>query len=184
MLQSYGKKPKQFLPEALEAMQSYLWPGNVRELENVMERLLILHFGDAEWRPDSDEQRHFDWAMRTMAELGVDLGSVADALEQMHARTADAVEAVERGAMHAAEYTRRSRRLRIAAGGLMLLGAAVILTLTFAPYALMKDARRAAAAYIQVPLAQAVVEAAGGGRIHPTLPVPLAKALSMIASFE
>ncbi len=38
---------------------------------------------------------------------------------------------------------------------MMLIGAAVILALTFAPYALMKDARRAAAAYIQVPLAQA-----------------------------
>src|SRR5215204_1970033 len=37
----------------------------------------------------------------------------------------------------------------------MLVGAAVILALTFAPYALMKDARRAAAAYIQLPLGQA-----------------------------
>jgi D-alanyl-D-alanine carboxypeptidase/D-alanyl-D-alanine-endopeptidase (penicillin-binding protein 4) len=37
---------------------------------------------------------------------------------------------------------------------LMLIGAAAILALTFAPYALMKDARRAAAAYIRVPLAQ------------------------------
>lgn len=38
---------------------------------------------------------------------------------------------------------------------LMVIGAAAILALTFAPYALMKDARRAAAAYIQIPLAQA-----------------------------
>ena len=37
---------------------------------------------------------------------------------------------------------------------MMLLGAAVILALTFAPYALMKDARRAVAAYVQVPLGQ------------------------------
>jgi D-alanyl-D-alanine carboxypeptidase/D-alanyl-D-alanine-endopeptidase (penicillin-binding protein 4) len=37
----------------------------------------------------------------------------------------------------------------------MVIGAAVILALTFAPYALMKDARRAAVAYIQVPLKQA-----------------------------
>ena len=37
----------------------------------------------------------------------------------------------------------------------MLLGAAAILTLTFAPYALMKDARRAAVAYINVPLGRA-----------------------------
>ena len=26
--QAYGKKPKQFLPEAVEEMQSYSWPGN------------------------------------------------------------------------------------------------------------------------------------------------------------
>ncbi|HEX8150215.1 MAG TPA: D-alanyl-D-alanine carboxypeptidase [Pyrinomonadaceae bacterium] len=37
---------------------------------------------------------------------------------------------------------------------LMVIGAAAILALTFAPYALMKDARRAAAAYIQIPLAR------------------------------
>ncbi|MDT5270575.1 MAG: hypothetical protein QOH49_2761 [Acidobacteriota bacterium] len=37
----------------------------------------------------------------------------------------------------------------------MLIGAAAILTLTFAPYALMKDARSAAVAYINVPLSRA-----------------------------
>ena len=37
----------------------------------------------------------------------------------------------------------------------MLVGAAIILALTFAPYALVKDARRAAAAYIEVPLRRA-----------------------------
>lgn len=39
---------------------------------------------------------------------------------------------------------------------MMLSGAAVILALTFAPYALVKDARRAVATYIQVPLGQSV----------------------------
>jgi two-component system nitrogen regulation response regulator NtrX len=42
---AYGKKPKQFLPEAVEAMQSYLWPGNVRELRNTIERVVIMHPG-------------------------------------------------------------------------------------------------------------------------------------------
>lgn len=37
---------------------------------------------------------------------------------------------------------------------MMVVGAAVILALTFAPYALMKDARRAAAAYVHSPLAR------------------------------
>lgn len=83
-------------------------------------------------RAARDEQRHFDWAMRTLSELGVNTGSVADALEQMHARSADAVEAVERGAMHAAESTRRAvisaGPLKLAAAGLMLLGAAAAIT--------------------------------------------------------
>ena len=83
-------------------------------------------------RAARDEQRHFDWAMRALVELGVDASNVADALEQMHARTADAVEAVERGAMLVAESARRglrdSRPLRMVAGGLMLVGAAAIVT--------------------------------------------------------
>src|ERR671912_1501818 len=43
--QSYGKQPKQFLPEAIEDMQSYIWPGNVRELRNTVERVVIMHPG-------------------------------------------------------------------------------------------------------------------------------------------
>jgi two-component system nitrogen regulation response regulator NtrX len=43
--QAYGKKPKQFLPEAVEEMQSYSWPGNVRELRNTVERVVIMHPG-------------------------------------------------------------------------------------------------------------------------------------------
>ncbi|HEX8719858.1 MAG TPA: D-alanyl-D-alanine carboxypeptidase [Pyrinomonadaceae bacterium] len=45
---------------------------------------------------------------------------------------------------------------------LMLIGAAVVLTLTFAPYALVKDARRAVTTYIHVPL--------GGGAQAPSAP--------------
>ena len=42
---AYGKKPKQFLPEAVDAMQTYSWPGNVRELRNTVERVVIMHPG-------------------------------------------------------------------------------------------------------------------------------------------
>ena len=42
---AYGKKLKQFLPEAIEALQSYSWPGNVRELRNTIERVVIMHPG-------------------------------------------------------------------------------------------------------------------------------------------
>ncbi|MGH9901317.1 MAG: sigma-54-dependent transcriptional regulator, partial [Pyrinomonadaceae bacterium] len=40
---AYGKKPKRFEPEAMEALQSYAWPGNVRELRNTVERVVIMH---------------------------------------------------------------------------------------------------------------------------------------------
>src|SRR6266513_729284 len=42
---SYGKKPKQFLPEAFDELQNYSWPGNVRELRNTIERVVIMHPG-------------------------------------------------------------------------------------------------------------------------------------------
>jgi Response regulator containing CheY-like receiver, AAA-type ATPase, and DNA-binding domains len=39
---SYGKRPKEFTPEAIEAMQNYPWLGNVRELKNTIERIVIM----------------------------------------------------------------------------------------------------------------------------------------------
>jgi two-component system nitrogen regulation response regulator NtrX len=39
----YGKRPKEFAPDALDALQSYAWPGNVRELKNTVERVVIMH---------------------------------------------------------------------------------------------------------------------------------------------
>lgn len=38
----YGKRPKQFSAEAVEALQNYEWPGNVRELKNTIERIVIM----------------------------------------------------------------------------------------------------------------------------------------------
>ncbi len=40
---AYGKRPKRFESDAIEAMQSYAWPGNVRELKNTVERVVIMH---------------------------------------------------------------------------------------------------------------------------------------------
>jgi two-component system nitrogen regulation response regulator NtrX len=37
-----GFKPKEFLPGAVQVMQSHSWPGNVRELCNFIERVLIM----------------------------------------------------------------------------------------------------------------------------------------------
>ncbi len=39
---AYGKRPKRFDPDALDAMQGYTWPGNVRELRNTVERVVIM----------------------------------------------------------------------------------------------------------------------------------------------
>jgi two-component system, NtrC family, nitrogen regulation response regulator NtrX len=38
----YGKRPKEFTREAVEAMQNYAWLGNVRELKNTIERIVIM----------------------------------------------------------------------------------------------------------------------------------------------
>lgn len=39
----YGKKPKDFTAQALEALQNSAWLGNVRELRNTVERVVIMH---------------------------------------------------------------------------------------------------------------------------------------------
>lgn len=38
----YGKEPKQFADDAIEALQNHLWLGNVRELKNTIERVVIM----------------------------------------------------------------------------------------------------------------------------------------------
>jgi len=38
----YGKKPKDFQAEAIDALQNYVWLGNVRELRNTIERVVIM----------------------------------------------------------------------------------------------------------------------------------------------
>jgi two-component system, NtrC family, nitrogen regulation response regulator NtrX len=40
---AYGRAPKRFDAEAVEAMRNYSWPGNVRELRNTVERVCIMH---------------------------------------------------------------------------------------------------------------------------------------------
>lgn len=38
----YGKKPKVFSTDAIEALQNYTWLGNIRELRNTIERVIIM----------------------------------------------------------------------------------------------------------------------------------------------
>ena len=46
LAREYGRRPKTFDRDAVEALQRYGWPGNVRELRNLVERLMIMVPGD------------------------------------------------------------------------------------------------------------------------------------------
>lgn len=41
----YGKKPKSFSQDAIDALQNHVWLGNVRELKNTIERVVIMVSG-------------------------------------------------------------------------------------------------------------------------------------------
>jgi DNA-binding NtrC family response regulator len=41
----FGRGPKHFTPDALEALAVCRWPGNVRELEHVVDSIVIMHSG-------------------------------------------------------------------------------------------------------------------------------------------
>jgi two-component system nitrogen regulation response regulator NtrX len=47
LAQNLGLAPVTFTQEAQKALLAYPWPGNVRELRNFLERMLILHSGQA-----------------------------------------------------------------------------------------------------------------------------------------
>ena len=40
---AYGRKPKEFTPQAYGVLMEHTWPGNVRELKNLIERIVILN---------------------------------------------------------------------------------------------------------------------------------------------
>jgi two-component system, NtrC family, nitrogen regulation response regulator NtrX len=40
---TYGRRPREIMDDAVEALMRYSWPGNVRELRNVIERVVIMN---------------------------------------------------------------------------------------------------------------------------------------------
>jgi hypothetical protein len=86
-------------------------------------------------RAAADERRHYDWAVRSLEQLGAERGDrdveATRAFAQVHGRTADAVEAAERGGMRVAEHARRLVRSdpvrTVVTASLAVVGAGVVL---------------------------------------------------------
>jgi hypothetical protein len=86
-------------------------------------------------RAAADERRHYDWAVESLEALGASKDDrdvkATKAFARIHGRTADGVEAVERGAMHLAEHTRRAFRndtvRTVVTAGLAVVGAGVVI---------------------------------------------------------
>jgi two-component system nitrogen regulation response regulator NtrX len=90
MCAEYGRKPKDFSPEAIELLVGQEWPGNVRELRNTIERLVIMSPGHR------IEARHIPApllaasgttaAASDAAPVAEDFPSLADAREEFEKR--------------------------------------------------------------------------------------------------
>jgi hypothetical protein len=85
-------------------------------------------------RAAADEQRHYDWAVRSLEGMGASRDDrdvrATKAFANLHGRTADALEAMERGTMHAAEHGHQAFRRNpvgtVVTAGLALLGIGVV----------------------------------------------------------
>jgi two-component system nitrogen regulation response regulator NtrX len=75
---AYGRKAKEFAPDALALLEDYPWPGNVRELRNLIERIVIMN---PQMRIDA---RHVPLpaSRRTPAETFSSLQEVREAAER------------------------------------------------------------------------------------------------------
>lgn len=96
---------------------------------------LPIEVRDTVKRAALDEQRHYEWAVMSLEQLGADEDDadvqLTKGFKEVHARTADAVEAAERGAMSLAERARRAVKRdpvkTLVTAGLAVVGAGVIL---------------------------------------------------------
>lgn len=66
-----SKKKKKFSPAATQLLQEYSWPGNIRELANIMERLVVMDYGQVvqpeHLMLDTKAIRHRDCALQAEA---------------------------------------------------------------------------------------------------------------------
>lgn len=74
---NFSRSFRSIHPDAISAMEHYSWPGNVRELKNVIEKICIMHNGQALLKehlpPDLTPQRQND-ATTCFAQLPEDIG--------------------------------------------------------------------------------------------------------------
>ena len=90
---------------------------------------------DTVTRAADDERRHYDWAVHSLENLGADRDDAdvkaARAFAHVHGRSADAIEAAERGAMNVAERARRAVKhdpvRTLLTAGLAVVGAGAVL---------------------------------------------------------
>jgi hypothetical protein len=96
---------------------------------------LPIDIRDTVRRAAADERRHYDWAVRSLEEMGAETGDrdvkATRAFAHAHGRSADAMEAAERGAMNIAERARRAVRHNpvktLLTAGLAVVGAGAVL---------------------------------------------------------
>jgi two-component system nitrogen regulation response regulator NtrX len=95
--QRTGRPPLRWTDEALTALATYHWPGNVRELANVVERLTILHAGEAVGRAEVAEV-----LPSVASRAGRATPTSAPAVETPALPLSEALDAYERGLIVAA----------------------------------------------------------------------------------
>jgi hypothetical protein len=95
---------------------------------------LPIDIRDTVRRAAADEVRHYEWAVRSLQQLGAEEDDVdvrfARGFAHVHGRSADAMETAERGAMNVVERARRAVKndplKALAAAGLAIVGAGVV----------------------------------------------------------
>ena len=110
--EQYGKKSKQFTPEALMMLRSFEWPGNVRELRNVLERLILV-CPDDEISPDH-LPTHISRQCTAQSSIHIPIGtSIKEAEQLLVRRTLASVKNNKSAAARILGLTRKTIRKKL-----------------------------------------------------------------------